>query len=54
MTDHLDDDENIKAMRETAQQVGLTGLLVKACASDDHTAVKQLLRKALRLLGRRT
>jgi hypothetical protein len=26
-TDHLDDDENVKAMRETARTVGLTRLL---------------------------
>jgi hypothetical protein len=26
-SDYLDDDENVKAMRETAQQIGLTDLL---------------------------
>ena len=26
--DHLDDDENVKAMRDTAQRIGLTALLL--------------------------
>jgi hypothetical protein len=28
LTDFIDDDENVKAMRETAQAVGLTELLI--------------------------
>ena len=54
--DYFDDDENVKAMRETAQQVGLTQLLldlrrehliVQTALDRDRARVTQ----ALRLLG---
>ena len=48
---YLDDDENVKAMRETARTIGLTDLLVKASHTNNAGAAKELLRKALRLLG---
>lgn len=51
MADHLDDDENVNMMRETAYRIGLQGLIVKAYQSDDAATVKALLLKALRLLG---
>lgn len=50
-TDFLDDDENVKAMRETARQIGLTQLLVKASQSTNSGATKELVRTALELLG---
>ena len=56
MKDHLDDDANVKDMRATAQQVGLTarllalrrGLLAQATALDRDRAQ---LTQALELLG---
>ena len=48
--DYIDDDENVKAMRETARTIGLTELLVKADRSTNG-ATKARIRKALRLLG---
>ena len=54
--DHFDDDENVKAMRETARTVGLTALLldvrrehlnVQTALDRDRARVTQ----ALRLLG---
>ena len=47
--DYFDDDENVKAMRETARVVGLTQLLLDARDGklDPNTAI----RRALRLLG---
>ncbi len=49
---HLDDDENVKAMRETARTIGLTQLIVDAyrigTAKDAATSA---LGKALDLLG---
>jgi hypothetical protein len=50
MDKYFDDDENVKAMRETAQQIGLTALLHRASASATGTT-QILIRKALRLLG---
>ena len=47
----LADDENVKAMRETAQRIGLTELLVRASQSVNGGATKELVRQALRLLG---
>jgi hypothetical protein len=47
----FDDDENVKAMRETARSIGLTDLLVKVSQTNDAGAAKELLRKALQLLG---
>ena len=49
--DYLDNDENVKAMRETARTIGLTELLVKASQSTNSEATKELVRKALHLLG---
>ena len=51
MIDHLNDDENVKAMRETARAVGLTDLLVRAIQSTNTDTTKDLIRRALRLLG---
>jgi hypothetical protein len=45
---YFDDDENVKAMRETAKIIGLTDLLVQALHESDN---KDLIRQALRLLG---
>jgi hypothetical protein len=36
MNAYLDDDENVKAMRETARQVGLTQLLLNIHHSDQY------------------
>ena len=56
ISDHFDDDENVKAMRETARTVGLTTLLldlrrehlnVQIALDRDRARVTQ----ALRLLG---
>lgn len=49
--DHLDDDENVKMMRETARTIGLTDLVVKADQSTNGGATKELVRKALYLLS---
>lgn len=48
-SDYLDDDENVKAMRETARVIGLTRLLIdiREGTLDAQVAV----RRALRLLG---
>ena len=51
MANHLDDDENVKAMRDTARTIGLTALLVKASQSTNSTDTQDYIRKALRLLG---
>lgn len=51
MTDYLDDDENVKMMRETARAIGLTALLVKASQSTNSGATKEFVSKALQLLG---
>jgi hypothetical protein len=48
MDDYLDDDENVKAMRETARQVGLTQLLIDIAQG---SADVERLGEALRLLG---
>lgn len=53
MTRHLDDDENVKAMRETALDIGLTALVREAWRTSNEEAVKELLQRALDLLGRR-
>ena len=52
----IDDDENVKAMRETAQTIGLTGLLM--AVRRDYVALLSALDRsrarvtqALRLLG---
>jgi hypothetical protein len=50
--DHLDDDENVKMMRETAATIGLTALLVQASQSTDSATTQALIRQALRLLGK--
>ena len=47
----LDDDENVKMMRETAREVGLTRLLVQAAEADDTLRMRRLVQEALRLLG---
>jgi len=52
MPDYFDDDENVKAMRDTARQVGLTQTLIDARNGnrDAHDAI----RVALRMLGEHT
>lgn len=47
----LDDDENVKAMRETAREVGLTRLLLQAAEADDVLRMRRIVQDALRLLG---
>jgi hypothetical protein len=47
----LDDDENVKMMRETARTIGLTDLLMRAFNSQNSGQKRDLLRQALRLLG---
>jgi hypothetical protein len=54
VTDHLDDDENMKDMRQTARKIGLTDLLVKIYATDNTDIIKSLAQRALRLLGERS
>jgi hypothetical protein len=50
--DFLNDDENVKAMRETAREVGLTQLLLQTWRSSGLPATDQTpLRRALDLLG---
>ncbi|HUF47284.1 MAG TPA: hypothetical protein VMM93_05660 [Vicinamibacterales bacterium] len=56
MTDYLNDDENVKMMRDTAQRVGLTDLLactqrelVGTLAALDRSRAR--LTRALELLG---
>jgi hypothetical protein len=49
--DYLDDDENVKAMRDTDREIGLTALLVRALSSTDQEQVTVLLSKSLELLG---
>jgi hypothetical protein len=44
-------DENVRDMRAVAKEVGLTDLLVKAEASKQGSEIKDLLRRALDLLG---
>lgn len=46
----LDDDENVKMMRDTAKQIGLTQLVMDAWLSTEGPS-KELLRGALHLLG---
>lgn len=48
-TDHLDDDENVKEMRETARMIGLTQLLIDA--RDGVLDVHDAVRRGLKLLG---
>jgi hypothetical protein len=47
----LDDDENVKMMRETAREVGLVRLLLQAAETDDVSLVRSRVLEALRLLG---
>jgi hypothetical protein len=49
--DYLDSDENVSAMRDTAEKIGLQTLVVKAYQSNNAGTVKALLLKALDLLG---
>ena len=49
--DYLDSDENVSAMRETAEKIGLQTLIVNAYQSHNAGTVKALLLKALGLLG---
>ena len=53
MTDYFDDDENGKAMRETARMVGLTQLLIDISRSPAMTGGADIERlgNALELLG---
>jgi hypothetical protein len=51
VSDWLDDDENVKDLRRTARAVGLTDLLVLALARTHDTETRDLLTRALRLLG---
>jgi hypothetical protein len=50
--DHLDDDENVKAMRETARTIGLTQLLIDARQGEIEPV--DAIRAALKLLGERS
>jgi len=47
----LDDDENVKMMRETAREVGLVRLLLQAAEADDALHMRKFVQDALRLLG---
>jgi hypothetical protein len=49
--DYIDDDENVKAMRETAREIGLTELLVRAYGSTTPGETQDLILEALKLLG---
>ena len=51
--DHIDDDENVKAMRETARTIGLTQLLIDISHSPAIMGCEDIERllQALRLLG---
>ena len=51
MKDFLDDDEGVKGMRETADAIGLTDLLIRALHDNNEAQRKELIRQALRLLG---
>ena len=52
MNDYLDDDENVKAMRETARVIGLTQLLIDIQRSDEYgIAETEKFCRALDLLG---
>ena len=51
MRDHFDDDENVRAMRETAEIIGLTDLLVRATQTADGAVSRELVRQALTMLG---
>lgn len=51
-TDHLDDDENVKMMRDTARTIGLTQLLIDARLGDLEPF--DAIRGALKLLGERS
>ena len=52
-TDYLDDDENVKAMRETARTIGLTQLLIDISRSPALMGDEDIERlgRALSLLG---
>jgi hypothetical protein len=52
-TEHLDDDENVKMMRETARTIGLTQLLIDISRSPAMMGGADIERlgKALDLLG---
>jgi hypothetical protein len=47
----FDDDENVKAMRETARAVGLVAVLVQAASAADVDEARRHVRAALALLG---
>ena len=50
--DHIDDDENVKTMRETARTIGLTQLLIDIHQSDQHgIEVAEKFCRVLELLG---
>jgi hypothetical protein len=53
ITNHLDDDENVKAMRATARMVGLTQLLIDISRSPAMMGGEDIERlgRALELLG---
>lgn len=51
MHDSFDDDENVRAMRETAESIGLTDLLVRATQTADGSLSMELIRQALTMLG---
>ena len=52
MDNYIDDDENVKVMRDTARAIGLTEMLIDARDGnlDAHDAVRQ----ALEMLGERS
>ena len=53
-TDHLDDDENVKMMRETARTIGLTKLLLDVRREHLHVQAvldRDRVTQALQMLG---
>ncbi len=50
--DYLDDDENVKMMRETAKRIGLTQLLIDGRQGDREPF--DVIRAALKMLGELT
>jgi hypothetical protein len=50
--DHLDDDENVKMMRETARTIGLTQRVIDAYnVAPSKSDLEHALEEAMRLLG---
>jgi hypothetical protein len=49
--DFIDDDENVKAIRETAREIGLADVLMRAFDTQDSEPKQELIQQALGLLG---